>query len=162
MASRKSISFQVDHLKMGRGIYIPAIDEVNGVPVTTFDIRVCKPYTDPTLTEGESHTIEHMLATGLRAVESDRIQVLYFGPMGCMTGFYLLLAGSFTQGEAADFIAKGTQNALDMVEVPARNAKQCGNYLSLLDPEKVQHILRQILGDAQRAVATGAFDSYPA
>lgn len=103
----KSVTFQVDHLKMERGIYVPMCEKVGTVPVFTYDIRVRKPYSDPPMTEGQAHTVEHMLATGLRQLNVPGIQVIYFGPMGCMTGFYLLLAGNISTVQAASFIRQG-------------------------------------------------------
>ncbi|MCQ2379596.1 MAG: S-ribosylhomocysteine lyase [Victivallaceae bacterium] len=161
MESRSSISFDVDHLRMTRGIYIPAVDRIESVVVTTFDIRVRRPYAEPVMTEGEAHTVEHMLATGLRSQKSDRLIVLYFGPMGCMTGFYLLLAGEASNSEKADFIAAGAEAALAMEEVPARNARQCGNYGSLLDVQAVRPILEEIRDMARSISGRGAFDAYP-
>ncbi len=156
----RSVTFQVDHEKMACGIYLPMTEMVGGVPVKTLDIRVCKPYCDPVLTEGEAHTIEHMLATGVRSLECDHIQVLYFGPMGCHTGFYLLLAGNFTDLEALQFLRAGTEKALAMTACPANNRRQCGNCRTLLPTEKVRPVLEKIRALCLACEERKSFDSY--
>jgi len=156
----RSVTFQVNHLKMDCGIYLPMINTIHDAAIKTFDIRVCKPYTDPVLNEGVSHTIEHMLATGLRAIDDAKIEVIYFGPMGCMTGFYLLLAGNFTDMEAIDFILRGVQNALAMREVPANNKIQCGNCLTLQPVEKVHDVLIKIKSMCEQIRQDGILSQY--
>ena len=159
-SSAKSVTFQVDHLKMERGIYVPLCEKVGGVPVLTYDIRVRKPYADAPMTESQAHTVEHMLATGLRQLNVPGIQVIYFGPMGCMTGFYLLLAGEITSVQAAVFIRRGVENALAMPEVPANNKIQCGNCLTLGTVDEVREILNTILSFCKDAEETGEFSKY--
>lgn len=91
----KITSFTIDHIKLTPGLYVSRTDFVNGNPVTTFDLRITNPNLEPVMNTAEMHTIEHLGATFLRNHESFKDKVLYFGPMGCRTGFYLLLAGQY-------------------------------------------------------------------
>ena len=89
----KITSFTIDHLKLIPGVYVSRIDEVEGHPITTFDLRMTSPNDEPVMNTAEMHTIEHLAATFLRNHEKYGSKTIYFGPMGCRTGFYLLLAG---------------------------------------------------------------------
>ena len=125
-------SFTIDHIRLLRGIYVSRKDEVGGETVTTFDIRMKEPNREPALGQGALHTIEHLAATYLRnhPIWSDKI--VYFGPMGCRTGFYLLLAGDY---ESADIIPLLQEMFLFIRdyegEVPGAAARDCGNYLDM-------------------------------
>lgn len=128
----KITSFTIDHLKLVPGLYVSRKDNVNGHTVTTFDIRMTSPNDEPVMNTAEMHTIEHLAATFLRnhAVYQDK--VLYFGPMGCRTGFYLLLSDDYESRdivplmkEMFTFIAKFEG------DVPGASAKDCGNYLDM-------------------------------
>ena len=88
-------SFTVDHIKLDRGLYVSRVDKVGDESVTTFDIRMTKPNVMKVLTTGVIHTIEHLGATFLRNDEEYADKIVYFGPMGCRTGFYLILAGEY-------------------------------------------------------------------
>ena len=90
---KKIPSFTIDHIRLLRGIYVSRKDEVNGEVITTFDIRMKEPNREPALGQGALHTIEHLAATYLRNQPQWKTKVLYFGPMGCRTGFYLVLFG---------------------------------------------------------------------
>lgn len=100
----KITSFTIDHLKLLPGVYVSRKDRVGDQVITTFDIRMTRPNYEPVMNTAEVHTIEHLAATWLRNNEEWKDRVLYFGPMGCRTGFYLLLAGDLTSEEigAAD------------------------------------------------------------
>lgn len=119
-------SFQVDHTKLLPGLYVSRVDG----DVTTFDLRFKKPNSGDLLSNVAMHTLEHMYATFLRNSElSDNI--IYFGPMGCQTGFYLLTRG-LSNLEVYDLLIKTTQKILDYEgEVFGKSAKECGNYKSL-------------------------------
>ena len=90
---KKIESFTIDHLKLLPGIYVSRKDKIDNVTLTTFDIRVTRPNVEPVMENGAIHTIEHLVATFLRSHELWQDKVIYFGPMGCRTGFYLILAG---------------------------------------------------------------------
>lgn len=128
----KITSFTINHLKLIPGVYVSRIDYVEGHPVTTFDLRMTTPNLEPVMNTAEMHTIEHLAATFLRNHEVYKDKTIYFGPMGCRTGFYLLLAGEYTSRdiiplmrEMFTFIAKFEG------EVPGAAPKDCGNYLDM-------------------------------
>ena len=128
----KISSFTIDHIKLIPGVYVSRIDYVAGHPITTFDLRMTSPNDEPVMNTAEMHTVEHLAATFLRNHAEYKDKTIYFGPMGCRTGFYLLLAGKYKSKdivplmvEMFDFIA----NFHD--EVPGASAKDCGNYLDM-------------------------------
>ena len=91
----KIASFTVDHLRLVPGVYVSRVDQVAGNPITTFDLRMTRPNKEPVMNTAEVHTIEHLAATFLRNHAEYADKTIYFGPMGCRTGFYLILAGSY-------------------------------------------------------------------
>ena len=91
----KITSFTIDHLRLVPGVYVSRIDHVEGHPVTTFDLRMTSPNDEPVMNTAEVHTIEHLAATFLRNHEEYADRTIYFGPMGCRTGFYLILSGEY-------------------------------------------------------------------
>ena len=97
----KITSFTIDHIKLEPGLYVSRKDKVGAETVTTFDLRVTNPNEEPVMNTAEIHTMEHLAATYLRNEPTWKDKVLYFGPMGCRTGFYLLLAGDY---ESADIV----------------------------------------------------------
>ncbi|MBR6801770.1 MAG: S-ribosylhomocysteine lyase [Eubacteriaceae bacterium] len=127
----KIASFQVDHDKLERGIYVSRIDEYGGVKAVTFDIRMKKPNMGDYLTTTSAHTIEHLGATYLRSSDiKDR--VVYFGPMGCRTGFYVIFFGDITVEEAAKVITGMFEFILSFEgDIPGAKREECGNYEDL-------------------------------
>lgn len=128
----KITSFTIDHLKLLPGVYVSRKDKVSESVVTTFDIRMTRPNYEPVMNTAEVHAIEHLAATFLRNHEPIKDKVLYFGPMGCRTGFYLLLGGDYDSTdivplmrELFNFIANYEG------EIPGACAKDCGNYLDM-------------------------------
>ena len=93
---KKITSFTIDHNKLLPGVYVSRKDAVGNQVVTTFDLRMTRPNFEPVMNTAEMHTIEHLGATYLRNHETFGDKIIYFGPMGCRTGFYLLLAGEYT------------------------------------------------------------------
>ncbi len=128
----KIASFQVNHLNLLPGVYVSRKDNVNGGIVTTFDIRMTRPNFEPVMNTAEIHTIEHLAATYLRNHDDYKDKVIYFGPMGCRTGFYLILSGDY---ESKDIIPLLTEMYEFMSEyndeVPGACARDCGNYLDM-------------------------------
>ena len=128
----KITSFTIDHLKLLPGLYVSRKDHAGDSVITTFDIRMTRPNYEPVMNTAEIHTIEHLGATYLRNHPTMKDYVLYFGPMGCRTGFYLLLAGDY---ESKDIIplVKGMFTFIRDFEgeVPGAAAKDCGNYLDM-------------------------------
>ena len=122
-------SFKVNHLLLKAGIYVSRIDSFNGQLVTTFDLRFISPNREPVIDNPALHTIEHLGATYLRN-SSIKDQVIYFGPMGCRTGFYLVLFGKWTSEDIEGEILKMCDTILDFnSQIPGATAKECGNYL---------------------------------
>ena len=128
----KITSFTIDHIKLQPGLYVSRKDKVGAETVTTFDLRVTKPNAEPVINTAEIHTIEHLAATYLRNDAQWKDKVLYFGPMGCRTGFYLLLAGDYTSAEVVPLVYNCFCFVRDFRgEVPGASAKDCGNYLDM-------------------------------
>lgn len=125
-------SFTIDHIKLQPGLYVSRVDTVGKEKVTTFDLRLTKPNDEPVLNTAEVHTIEHLAATFLRNEPQWKDKVLYFGPMGCRTGFYLLLAGEYTSTVVLELVKACFAFVRDYRgEVPGASAKDCGNYLDM-------------------------------
>ncbi|MBQ5851647.1 MAG: S-ribosylhomocysteine lyase [Lachnospiraceae bacterium] len=128
----KIASFTIDHLKLLPGIYVSRKDNVGESVVTTFDIRVTRPNFEPVMNTAEIHTIEHLAATFLRNHKEYGSKTVYFGPMGCRTGFYLLLAGDYKSEDIVELIKEMFVFIRDYHdEVPGASAKDCGNYLDM-------------------------------
>ena len=129
---KKIASFTVNHLDLFPGVYVSRKDYVGAETLTTFDLRMTAPNREPVMNTAEMHTIEHLAATYLRNNESIKDDVIYFGPMGCRTGFYLILAGDYTSREALPIIIKTFEFIRDFEgDVPGAAAKDCGNYLDM-------------------------------
>lgn len=147
----KITSFTIDHLKLVPGVYVSRIDYVEGHPVTTFDLRLTSPNDEPVMNTAEMHTIEHLAATFLRNHAEYGSKTIYFGPMGCRTGFYLLLAGEYTSGDIVPLMKEMfTFIAEFKGEVPGASAKDCGNYLDMNLPMAnylARKYLREVLND---------------
>lgn len=126
---QKIASFTIDHIKLLPGIYVSRKDNINGQVITTFDIRMTAPNREPVMNTAEIHTIEHLGATFLRNNEEYKEKVVYFGPMGCRTGFYLLLAGDYESKDIVSLINEMYKFVSEFEgEVPGAAAKDCGNY----------------------------------
>ena len=123
-------SFQVDHVRLNRGLYVSRIDEINGNYLTSFDIRMKLPNREPVINIAELHTMEHLGATFLRNHSVWKEKIVYFGPMGCRTGFYLILKGKL---ESKDIVELMKELYKFMAEfkgnIPGATAIECGNYL---------------------------------
>lgn len=129
----KITSFTINHLLLEPGVYISRKDKAGeNAVVTTFDIRMTSPNDEPVMNTADVHTIEHLGATFLRNHPVWKDQVLYFGPMGCRTGFYLLLAGDHTSKEIVPLMKELFTFIRDFEgEVPGASPRDCGNYLDM-------------------------------
>ena len=128
----KITSFTIDHIKLQPGLYVSRKDMVGAQTVTTFDLRLTSPNEEPVMNTAEMHTMEHLAATYLRNEPQWKDKVLYFGPMGCRTGFYLLLIGDFTSSDVLPLVKDCFCFMRDFRgEVPGASAKDCGNYLDM-------------------------------
>ncbi len=128
----KIASFTVNHLNLMPGVYVSRKDTIGQEVLTTFDLRMTAPNREPVMNTAEMHTIEHLGATYLRNHEGLRDKVIYFGPMGCRTGFYLILAGDLTSRQALPVVTAMFEFIRDFEgEVPGAAARDCGNYLDM-------------------------------
>ena len=129
---KKISSFTIDHIKLVPGVYVSRKDNVGSEVITTFDLRMTSPNDEPVMNTAEMHTIEHLAATFLRNHPEFGPKTIYFGPMGCRTGFYLLLDGDYESKDIVDLMKEmWTFIANFEGEVPGASAKDCGNYLDM-------------------------------
>lgn len=146
---KKIASFTIDHERLKRGLYVSRIDYIGTEKVTTFDIRMKEPNREKVMGTAEMHTIEHLAATYLRNISEVAPLTVYFGPMGCRTGFYLLLAGEHTSKEILPVI----QNLFAFVaeyegEIPGADPVSCGNFSDMdlpLAKEEAKRFLEDVL-----------------
>lgn len=128
----KIASFTIDHIKLQPGVYVSRKDHIGEEVITTFDLRMTSPNEEPVMNTAEMHTIEHLAATFLRNHKDYGTKTVYFGPMGCRTGFYLLLAGDYESRDIVDLMVEMFTFIRDFKgEVPGASAKDCGNYLDM-------------------------------
>ena len=140
-------SFTVDHLRLVPGVYVSRVDYVNAYPVTTFDLRMTSPNDEPVMNTAEVHTIEHLGATFLRNHETYADKTIYFGPMGCRTGFYLILSGEYTSADIVPLMQEMFSFIADFEgDVPGAAAKDCGNYLDMNLP-MARYLARKYLDE---------------
>lgn len=151
----KITSFTIDHLKLVPGLYVSRKDMFNALPFTTFDVRMTNPNEEPVMNTAEVHTIEHLGATFLRNQPDYKDHVLYFGPMGCRTGFYLLLAGDYKSADIVPLMRElFTFISTFEGDIPGASAKDCGNYLDMNLPMaryQAKKYLNEVLIDIQDA-----------
>ncbi|MDD6036652.1 MAG: S-ribosylhomocysteine lyase [Lachnospiraceae bacterium] len=125
-------SFTINHLTLLPGVYVSRKDNVGDAVVTTFDLRITRPNAEPVMNTAEVHTIEHLGATFLRNHSEFGSRIVYFGPMGCRTGFYLLLAGDYESADIIPLLRELFAFIRDYKgEVPGASAIACGNYLDM-------------------------------
>ena len=128
----KIASFTIDHIKLQPGVYVSRKDQVGAETITPFDLRMTSPNEEPVMNTAEMHTIEHLAATFLRNHPDYGDKVLYFGPMGCRTGFYMVLAGDYTSKDILPLVKEMYLFMKDFEgDVPGACAKDCGNYLDM-------------------------------
>ena len=128
----KITSFTINHLLLQPGVYVSRKDPVGGATVTTFDLRLTSPNEEPVMNTAEVHAIEHLGATFLRNHKDWAHQVLYFGPMGCRTGFYLLLSGDYESKDIMPLMTEMWEFIRDYEgEIPGASPRDCGNYLDM-------------------------------
>ena len=129
---KKIASFTIDHIKLQPGIYVSRKDFIGQEVITTFDIRMTSPNEHPVMNTAQLHAMEHLAATFLRNDEEFSDKVIYWGPMGCRTGNYLLLAGDYESKDIVPLMTRTFEFIRDFKgEVPGASAKDCGNYLDM-------------------------------
>ncbi len=122
-------SFSVDHTRIVPGIFTSRVDTVGGDYVTTYDIRVTHPNIEPAVDVAAMHSLEHIIATYLRNEPDWKDEIIYWGPMGCLTGFYLILKGNRAPREIHSLLVAAFKSVADSETVPGTTAENCGNYL---------------------------------
>lgn len=126
----KIASFTVNHLDLLTGVYVSRQDRLGPITLTTFDLRFTRPNVEPVMVTAGIHTIEHLGATFLRNHDKWKENVVYFGPMGCRTGFYLILAGDLNPGDIIGLLREMAGYVLNYEgEIPGYSPRDCGNYL---------------------------------
>lgn len=129
-------SFTVNHLLLKRGVYVSRVDEVGSDAVTTFDVRMKEPNREPALSPSAIHTIEHLAATFLRNHPVWGERIVYWGPMGCLTGNYLLVRGRWASADMLPLLRETFAWIADYEgDVPGASPRDCGNYLLMNLPE---------------------------
>ncbi|NLK27360.1 MAG: S-ribosylhomocysteine lyase [Clostridiales bacterium] len=133
-------SFTIDHMKLLPGVYISRKDSIGSETITTFDIRITRPNFEPVMNTGEIHTIEHLAATYLRNHQEHGPKTIYFGPMGCRTGFYLLLGGDYISKDIVPVLTEMFEFIRDFEgDIPGATAINCGNYSDMDLPKAKQY-----------------------
>ena len=128
----KITSFTIDHIRLIPGVYVSRKDPVGDSVLTTFDLRMTNPNEEPVMNTAEMHAMEHLGATFLRNHPVFGSRIIYFGPMGCRTGFYLLLAGDYESTDIVNLMIEMYEFIRDFEgEIPGASAKDCGNYLDM-------------------------------
>ena len=128
----KIASFTIDHIKLQPGIYVSRKDRVGGQVITTFDIRMTSPNEEPVMNTAELHAMEHLAATYLRNQPDFKDKVIYWGPMGCRTGNYLLINGDYESKDIVPLMIETFEYIRDFEgEIPGATPKDCGNYLDM-------------------------------
>ena len=128
----KITSFTIDHIKLQPGVYVSRKDPVGDQVITTFDIRMTSPNEEPVMNTAELHAMEHLAATFLRNHKEFGPKVIYWGPMGCRTSFYLILAGDYESSDIVNLMIEMYEFIRDFEgEIPGACAKDCGNYLDM-------------------------------
>jgi S-ribosylhomocysteine lyase len=122
-------SFSIDHTKIVPGIFVSRVDTINNSTITTYDVRVTTPNKEPAIDVAAMHSLEHIIATFLRNDPDWKDEIIYWGPMGCLTGFYLILKGDHAPQEIHGLLLKAFRSVNDARIVPGAEEKNCGNYL---------------------------------
>ena len=121
-------SFSVDHTRIVPGIFTSRVDHLGDYSVTTYDIRLRRPNVEPVIDVAAMHSLEHIIATYLRNDAAWKDEVIYWGPMGCLTGFYLILKGNRAPQELYKLLLNAFKSVQDNEEVPGAAAVNCGYY----------------------------------
>jgi len=133
-------SFTIDHTKLLPGVYVSRKDTLGSETITTFDIRITQPNVGPVMGTGEIHTTEHLAATYLRNHEEYGPKTIYFGPMGCRTGYYLLLGGDYASKDIIPLLTKMFEFIRDFEgDIPGATAVNCGNYSDMNLPKAKEY-----------------------
>ncbi len=122
-------SFSVDHTAIVPGIFTSRVDTVGDGMVTTYDVRLTRPNIEPAIDVAAMHSLEHLVATYLRNDPEWKEEIVYWGPMGCLTGFYLILKGNLPSREICELVLRAFRSVEYAEDVPGATPQNCGNYL---------------------------------
>jgi S-ribosylhomocysteine lyase len=143
----KITSFTINHLDLYPGVYVSRKDNIGENVITTFDIRMTRPNFEPVMNTADIHAIEHLGATYLRNHEAFGSKVIYFGPMGCRTGFYLLLNGDYESKDIVGLLVDMFKFVANYEgDIPGASARDCGNYLDMNLP-MAKYLANKFLND---------------
>jgi len=143
----KIASFTINHLELLPGVYVSRQDKFGDTTLTTFDIRMTRPNFEPTMNTAEMHAIEHLAATFLRNHKDYADKTVYFGPMGCRTGFYLILHGDYKSKDIVPLVTELYKFIAEFEgEIPGASARDCGNYLDMNLP-MAKYLANKFLND---------------
>lgn len=146
-------SFSIDHTRLMPGLYVSRTDRRDGVAVTTFDLRFTAPNREPVMDMPAVHTIEHIGATFLRN-GTRRDDIVYFGPMGCRTGFYLLMFGSLSSEDVLPLVKEMCRFILDFEgDIPGARPEECGNW-SEQNLSMAKYYVRRYAADLEERLCT--------
>ncbi len=153
-------SFSVDHTRIIPGIFTSRVDYLGEYQVTTYDIRVKRPNKEPAVDVAAMHSLEHIIATFLRNDPDWKDEVVYWGPMGCLTGFYLILKGSRAPQELYGLMLKAFKYVESVQEVPGATPVNCGNYL-MHNLEMAKWYAREVAEYLEANAGNGDIFEYP-
>ena len=122
-------SFSVDHTRIIPGIFTSRVDTLGEQKATTYDVRITRPNIEPAVDVAAMHSLEHIIATYLRNDPDWKDQIIYWGPMGCLTGFYLIMKGNRAPKEIFNLLFRAFKSVEDAGNVPGASPEHCGNYL---------------------------------
>lgn len=153
-------SFSVDHTRIVPGIFTSRVDHLGEETVTTYDIRLKRPNREPVIDVGAMHSLEHIIATNLRNDPDWKDEVIYWGPMGCLTGFYLILKGSRAPQELFALMLNSFHAVADAQEVPGAAPVNCGHYL-MHNLEMAKWYAKEFADYLEANAENGAIFAYP-
>ena len=153
-------SFSVDHTRIVPGIFLSRVDHLGDYSVTTYDVRLKRPNREPVIDVAAMHSLEHIIATFLRNDPVWKDEVIYWGPMGCLTGFYLILKGSRAPKELYDLMLRAFKAVEDAREVPGTAPENCGHYL-MHNLEMAKWYAREFASYLEANAANDAIFEYP-
>ena len=153
-------SFSVDHTRIVPGIFTSRVDTLGDQKVTTYDIRVTTPNIEPAVDVAAMHSLEHLIATFLRNDPEWKDEVIYWGPMGCLTGFYLILKGSRAPEELYDLLLNAFRAVADAQEVPGTAPENCG-YWRMHNLEMAKWYAREYAAYLETNAGNSAIFEYP-
>ena len=153
-------SFSVDHTRIVPGIFTSRVDHLGDDAVTTYDIRLKRPNREPVIDVAAMHSLEHLIATYLRNDPDWKDEVIYWGPMGCLTGFYLILKGSRGPRELFPLMLRAFRAVGDAQEVPGAAPRNCG-YYRMHDLDMAKWYAREFAAYLEANAENGAIFAYP-